>query len=410
MNETAEVLAVAILLVGVAVTLSILIKSRLESFGIPALIGYLVLGFLLRLLDGQWPILSPQGREIFEFLAEIGIICLLFRVGLESDLTGLLKQLSKASRIWMGDVLFNAALGFATAYWILNLAFIPSLFIAIALTATSVGVSISIWQEQKAIHSSNGELLLDAAEMDDISGIILMALLFSLAPELRSTETTASLLPSALSTTGLFFFKATIFGAFCFCFSRYLEQKLTHWFYKIESPPDPMLQVVGIGFIIAALAGLLGFSVAIGAFFAGLVFSRDPDAVKLDASFDAVYELFTPFFFIGIGLKIVPNALITGLGIGIVLLIAAILGKLIGAGIPALLTTNFQGATLIGVSMIPRAEISTIVMQKGLSLGDWAVPAQAFAGMVVVSAATSLITPIVLRSLLKRWSPDPNSN
>lgn len=408
MSEATEGLSLAILLVGVAITLAILIKSELERIGIPALVGYLALGFLLRLMDSQWHFLSFQAPEIFEFLAEIGIISLLFRVGLESDLGGLKRQLSRASSIWVGNVLFSAALGFVTAYWLLGLALIPSLFMAIALTATSVGVSVSIWQEQKAIGSPNGELLLDVAEMDDISAVILMALLFSLAPAIQERGT-ESLLPIITTTTGIFIFKAIIFGAFCWFFSRYVEQQLTHWFYQIEPPPEPMLEVVGISFIIAALAGLLGFSVAIGAFFAGLVFSRDPEAVKLDASFGSIYELFTPFFFIGIGLKIIPNALITGLGMGMLLLLAAVVGKLIGAGIPALLTTNIQGATLIGVSMIPRAEISTIVRQKGLSLGDWAVPPQEFAAMVVVSAVTSTIVPILLRSLLQKWQQKPET-
>ena len=410
MSEATEGLSLAILLVGIAVTLAIAIKSGLESVGIPALVGYLVLGFGLRAIDSQVQLLSDQALEIFEFLAEVGIISLLFRVGLESDLAGLKRQLSRASSIWLANILFSAALGFVTAFWLIGLALIPSLFIAIALTATSVGVSVSIWQEQKATRSTNGEILLDVAEMDDISAIILMALLFSLAPAIRESGT-SSLLPAIASTTASFVVKAMVFGAFCWFFSRYVEKKLTHWFCQIEPPPEPMLEILGISFIIAALAGLLGFSVAIGAFFAGLVFSRDPEAVRFDTSFGSIYELFVPFFFIGIGLQIVPNALKTGLGMGMLLLLAAVVGKLLGAGIPALLTTDIQGATLIGVSMIPRAEISTIVMQKGLSLGDWAVPHQEFAAMVVVSAVTSTIVPIVLRSLLQKWQqkPEPDS-
>ena len=163
MSEATEGLSLAILLVGVAITLAILIKSELEHNGIPALVGYLALGFLLRLINSQWHFLSPQAQEIFAFLAEIGIISLLFRVGLESDLAGLKRQLSRASSIWVGNILFSAALGFITAYWLSGLALIPSLFVAIALTATSVGISVSIWQEQKATKSPNGELLLDVA-------------------------------------------------------------------------------------------------------------------------------------------------------------------------------------------------------------------------------------------------------
>ncbi|MGB6300221.1 MAG: cation:proton antiporter [Rivularia sp. (in: cyanobacteria)] len=399
MIESVQTLPLVILLMGVALTLAILVKTLLAKIGIPALIGYLTLGFLLKLADVEWNFLSTQAEEIFEFLAEIGIISLLFRVGLESDLLGLLRQLPKALGILIGDVLISGFFGFVTAYFLLQIGLIPSLFIAVAFTATSVGVSVSVWREKNAIRSRNGEILLDVAEMDDIASVILMALLFAVAPSLHN-GTTVPLFPTLILTSKVFLIKAIAFAAFCLLFSRYVERNLTKFFSKIEKPPDPMLEVVGVGFVIAALAGLLGFSVAIGAFFAGLLFSRDPEAVKMDASFGALYELFTPFFFIGIGLNIDPRALNTGLAIGSVLLIAAVLGKLIGAGIPAFFATGWTGATLIGFSMIPRAEIAMIVMQRGLILGDWAVPPNVFAAMVFVCAATSVIVPIFLHSLL----------
>lgn len=224
MSEPAEVLSLAILLVGAAITLAIPIESGLKRVGIPALVGYLTLGFLLRLIDSQWQILSAQALEIFQFLAEVGIICLLFRVGLESNLAELKRQLFRASPIWIGNVVFSAALGFVSAYWLLGLELISSLFAAIALTATSVGVSLSVWQEQQATQSPNGELLLDVAEMDDISAVILMALLFALALAIRESGMGASLLPAIATTTGSFLVKAIVFAACCWFFSRYLEK------------------------------------------------------------------------------------------------------------------------------------------------------------------------------------------
>lgn len=401
MIESAQTLPLVILLMGVALTLSILIKTLLEKIGIPALIGYLTLGFILKLVDVEWDFLSIEAEEIFEFLAELGIISLLFRVGLESDLLGLLRQLPKALGILIGDVLISGFFGFVTAYFFLKIALIPSLFIAVAFTATSVGVSVSVWREKNAIRSRNGEILLDVGEMDDIASVILMALLFAVAPSLHNGNgTTISILSTLAVTSKVFFIKAIFFSTFCLLFSRYVEINLIKFFSRIEKPPDPMLEVVGVGFIIAALAGLLGFSAAIGAFFAGLLFSRDPEAVKMDASFGSLYELFTPFFFIGIGLNIEPRTLSTGLAIGSILLIAAVIGKLIGAGIPAFFATGWTGATLIGFSMIPRAEISMIVMQRGLILGDWAVPQAVFAAMVFVCATTSVIVPIFLHYLL----------
>lgn len=400
MIESVHTIPLVILLMGVALTVAILIKTLLTKIGIPALIGYLILGFILKLLDVEWNFLSTQAEEIFEFLAELGIICLLFRVGLESDVIGLVSQLPKAFGILIGDVLISGVFGFITAYFLLKIALIPSLFVATAFTATSVGVSVSVWREKNAIRTNNGEILLDVAELDDIVSVILMAFLFAVVSSLHNGNT-ESILSTLALTSKVFFIKAIGFASLCLLFSRYVEINLTKFFSKIEKPPDPMLEVVGVGFIIAAVAGLLGFSAAIGAFFAGLLFSRDSEAVKMDASFGALYELFTPFFFIGIGLNIEPRALNTGLIMGSVLLIAAVLGKLIGAGIPAYFATDLTGATLIGFSMIPRAEISMIVMQRGLILGDWAVDNNVFTGMVFVCAATSFIVPIFLNSLLR---------
>jgi Kef-type K+ transport system membrane component KefB len=245
-------------------------------------------------------------------------------------------------------------------------------------------------------------LLLDIAELDDISSIILMALLFAVVPVLHAGART-SLFPLVLEEAGVLFLKLALFGGFCVFFSLYIEERLTSFFRNIEAVPASMLMVAGTGFIIAALAGILGFSVAIGAFFAGLVFSRDPTSVKIDASFAALYDLFSPFFFIGIGLNLQLGALSSSLGLGIILVAAAVVGKFVGTAGPALLGMGLSGATLLGISMIPRAEIAMVVMQRGLHLGEWAVPPEVFAGMVLVSAVTCIFGPLFVRRLLQRW-------
>lgn len=106
---------------------------------------------------------------------------MLFRIGLESNIAGLLRQLKKATIIWFGNIVFNGAIAYVTSCFLLGLAIIPSLFVAFALTATSVAVSASTWEEARVINSPMGELLVDSAEMDDVSGLILMALLFAIA-------------------------------------------------------------------------------------------------------------------------------------------------------------------------------------------------------------------------------------
>ena len=109
-------------------------------------------------------------------------------------------------------------------------------------------------------------------------------------------------------------------------------------------------------------------------FFAGLAFSRDPEAVNIDAGFSGVYH--SPCAFLlhrHRGLAVEVDAIGAALWIGLVLTLVAIAGKVLGAAIPSLLTTGSAGATLIGVSLVPRAEITMIIMERARQLGDWAV-------------------------------------
>jgi Kef-type K+ transport system membrane component KefB len=390
-----------VLLLGLIVIASGLIEAGFKRFRIPALVGYLLLGMSLSMIDTRWTVLSPPVRNGFSFLADIGVIALLFKVGLKSHPGALASKLPQAVKVWVGDISGSALLGFVACHYLLQLPLIPSLIIATALTATSVGVSVAAWQSRRALESDNGQLLLDVAELDDISAIALMALLFALVPILHQGHTA---MLSTLGITGAgFIAKFGLFLGLCYLFARYLEPRLTRFTTRLEPAPQRMLTVIGAGFIIAAFANWLGFSLAIGALFAGLVFSGDPEAVKTEKSFRDIYAFVTPFFFINIGLNVVPDYIVSGAGLGLVLLIAAVLGKFIGAGTPALLTSGVTGATLIGVSMIPRAEIAMIVVHQARQLGDWAMPEPIYAAMVFVSLTTCIAAPWVLYRLLQRW-------
>lgn len=390
-----------ILVLGATIVLVLLLRPALERVGVPPLIGYFLLGFALRLADTRWALLGASGHQIFEFLGYVGIIVLLFRVGLESDLPKLVERLPPASVVWAGNVAVSGGLGYWAAAYGLEWPLLPSLFVAIALTATSVGVSVALWEEADLLNTDDGELMLDVAELDDISGVVLMGVLFTLAPVLHHSPE-APLLPLAAETLGWFAVKFAAFTAGCVLFSLYVEASITGFFEQIQSWPGTIMVVLGIGMIVAAIAGLLGFSLAIGAFFAGLIFSRDPNAVKMDASFGAIYPLFSAFFFIGIGLRVDPAALGGAWGPFLLLLTVAVVGKVVGALLPALALTGGTGALLLGLSLVPRAEIMLIIMQRGLDLGPWAVPPELFANMVLVSAATTLLVPPLVRPLLQQ--------
>ncbi|MGK7951413.1 MAG: cation:proton antiporter [Xenococcaceae cyanobacterium] len=125
--------------------------------------------------------------------------------------------------------------------------------------------------------------------------------------------------------------------------------------------------------------------------------------VKFDASFATLYEFFVPFFFIHIGLKLEIESFANTLNLVIILLIVAVLGKVVGTGLPAILTTGRTSALLLSLSMIPRAEIAMVIMARGQQLGDWAVSPEIFTSMVIVSTITCIISPLLLRPLLGKW-------
>lgn len=389
-----------ILIVGAAMVLAGTVEAIARRLRFPSVVAYLLLGMLLRLADVRWGVLADGGREAFALFADIGIIALLFRVGLESNPKGLIAQLRPASVIWVSDVTISGVLGYLAARYGLGFDLAASLVIGVALTATSIGIATAAWRDADELDTPKGRLMLDVAELDDISGVVLFAMLFALLPVLGTTANEA--IPLLAHTAVSFGIKFALFATFCLLFARFVERPLTSLVSRLAPQPQRMLSVAGVGFVIAALAGWLGFSFAIGALFAGLVFSRDPKAVRAEARFTDLYAFFTPFFFLGIGLEVDISSLGGGLEAGGLLLAAAVVGKFVAGTIPAFWTTGAAGALLLGVSLIPRAEIALVIAHQGHALGM--LPEDAYAALVLVSGATCLVVPWVLGKMFSRRS------
>jgi Kef-type K+ transport system membrane component KefB len=283
----------------------------------------------------------------------------------------------------------------------------------VALTATSVGVPSGVWESSDAIETDDGQLFIDVAELDDISGIVFMAIVFALLPELgkalnivggsETINVSGSVLFEVLKTAGLVLGKLIVFGICCFLFALFLEKPVIGIFAASESSTDAVISIVGLGIIIAGFAGVLGFSVAIGGFFAGLALSRNRDAVISRTPYMTVRDLFVPFFFVGIGLGVEISSLSHALVPAIVLLGVAFVGKLAGTAGPALLFSKPGNAFTIGLSMVPRAEITMIIMAHGRLVGDWAVTRELYSAMVFVVLGTCILTPPLLSRAIERW-------
>ena len=402
MAEDLGDLSLTILLVAAVILAALVVRAWLHRTPIPPLVGYLVIGVGLRWAHDQWGLLAGPAWSILHFLGQIGLFALLFKVGLEANLQGLLSQIRRASLVWLANIVGTGLLTYLAAHHLLGLGVLPSLVLGVAFTATSVGVSAQIWEEAGALNTPNGELLLDVAELDDISAVVCMALLFGVLPELRGGYQ-PHLLPAMLATAGVFALKLAGFGALCFLFSQYGERRLTRFFERLDRPPEPMLMIAGVALVFAALAGLLGFSLAVGAFLAGLVFSRDPDTLKLETSFIPLHDFFSPFFFIGIGLGVDPGVFHQALGLGLALFLVAVVGKVLSNGLPVWGLSTAPAGLLLGASMVPRAEIAMVILHTGMQLGPWAVTPHLYAGAVVVTFLTCTISPLAVRLLLQRW-------
>jgi Kef-type K+ transport system membrane component KefB len=402
MIETSGDLSHLVLLTGAVIVLTMLVKGILEKSVFPPLVGFMALGFCLRWFHESWPVFSQGGHEVISFVAKLGLVTLLFRVGMGSDITNLVRQLKNASVAWVANIAVAGLAGYLTTVMLLGYGTISGLIVGAALTATSVGVSVKVWEDRKALQSANGALLVDLAELDDVTAVVIMALVFTVVPLLHAGGAT-DILTTLLTTTLWFLVKMVLFGALCFVFAVFLERPMTKLLARVESRPDSTLTIVGIGFVIAALAASLGFSLAIGAFFAGLVFSRDPQCLSLEESFVPIFDFFSPFFFVGIGYEFQAGTMGSALGMGLLLTAVAMATKVLANGIPLSLVMGVQSGALIGMSMVPRAEIALVIMQKGMNLGDWAVDQKLFGSMVVVSALTCLVAPVLVRTFLARW-------
>ena len=390
---------------GALLILSPFVKSLMERIGVPALVGYILLGFLISMMNQQWSFVTTAFNNTFAALAQLGIVALLFRVGLKSHTQALLAKLPDASLIWISDVLTNLLLGFVVSRYVLALPLETSLVIATAFSATSVAVSVSVWDEMNKLDTPNGQLLVDVAELDDLSGVLLLAVLLAIISVLQGNE--VALLPSISVTVIVVLLKLALFITGCYLFSHYLEPNFTRFNRQWENSTIGLtITVLGAGLTIAAVAGFLGFSLAIGALFAGLAFSRDPQAVHTDAKFSYFYEFLTPFFFINIGMQVDPGAVVPSLGLAAILFIPAALGKFLGVAAPALRILKRPDAVLLGLSMIPRAEIAMVVVYQCREFSDDIVSENVFAAMVLVVVMTSIIAPLILHSLLVKQTMD----
>lgn len=331
-----------------------IVKSILERTGVTTIVGFLLLGFIIRLIDTYFPFITPQLQNSSLFLALLGIATFSFKVGFRNNIRTIVRKLSEVSMMLIGNILVNFALGFLVAHYVLAIALPASLVIAVALTSTSATVSTAIHQKNGIQNTTDRRLLEDVTDLNDFSGLLIMTFLLAIIPLLQTNELVEV---SLISTTiALLFGKLILFICLCYLFAHYLESSFTQFNDQwTDHKMGLTIGILGISLAIIAISGYLGFSLALGALFAGLAFSRNPQAINTDTPFKVMYDFFTPFFFIHIGMQIDPTTITKSFGLAVVLVIIAITRKIAGVSLPALRKLPKSSAILLGVSMLPRS-------------------------------------------------------
>ncbi|MCK4707739.1 MAG: cation:proton antiporter [Gammaproteobacteria bacterium] len=390
MDEQTILLQIAVILLAAR-----LFAELANRYGIPTILGELFAGILLGPSLLGW--IEPN--DVLKLLAELGIILLLFEVGLETELDKLIHSGSKAAIVAISGFILPLILGFILSYWVFNLSLIVSLFIGGTLTATSIGITVRVLADLGKHTSPEGQIVLGAAVIDDLLGVFLLAVLYEFS---TSGKVEIANIASVMFYVSIFFLLAPIAA-------KLITPIIKHVHLKTDVPGLIPVSLVSLVLIFAYLAHLSGAPDLLGGFVAGIALSRrfflpmgtfiraDPDfTAHVHSKMKPIIQLFTPIFFVMVGLSLDLTAVDWGsLFIWIfslTMLVTAVFGKMIG---PFLIKEKNSTRFAIGLSMVPRGEVGLIFAEIGRTAGIF--DATIYAGIILVIAYTTIASPIWIK-------------
>lgn len=398
-----EAVAIHVLLIQIA---AILLAARICGeialrLKAPSIIGELCAGIILGPSLFGW--ITPN--EVLNFLAEIGIILLLFEVGLETDMERLVRAGPKAVIVALAGFVLPFILGASCSYWLFGLSPMVSLFVGGTLTATSIGITIRVLSDLGRHKELEGQIVLGAAVIDDLLGVFLLAVLFEFTV---SGSVTLGNTGQIILYVGAFFVLAPIAAKILSpFFKRYHDYS--------DLPGMIPIVLVSVILVFASLAHSVGAPHLLGGFVAGIALSRRfflpfGAALQIDPVFTQrihdqmrpIIQLFTPIFFVVVGLSLDFSAIdwsssfiwLFSLLMGAI----AIIGKLLG---PWLIKISVPMRVAIGMAMVPRGEVGLVFAELGRVTGVFS--AAVYAGMVLVIAYTTLASPFWIKKYYERY-------
>jgi len=364
------------------------IAQRLK---LPGVVGEIAAGCVIG--PSLLGLITPDQIAIgtpLDVLAEIGVVLLLFSVGLETRLEDLKKVGKVAFLVGVLGVAIPFAMGSLWAHGS-GFSWDKSLFVAAAFVATSAGITARVLQELHALQRIESKVILGAAVIDDILAMLLLGVVVSLQG--GGGFDPSHLLAVLVGAVG--FIAVIGWGG-----TRVMRWN-SDWLEKPRDPHSPLMIVLAMCLGLAYLSTLFGLAAIIGAFLAGMIASETQQRQTLEKQTMPLLALLTPFFFVVTGSKIDLHELASAdaLIMLAVVTVIAIVSKLIGGWLGSL-SLGRRSATIIGFGMVPRGEVGVVIASLGLAAGVF--NNRMYAIIVAMSLLTAMVTPPVLAWLLRR--------
>jgi Kef-type K+ transport system membrane component KefB len=358
----------------------------MERIGQTAVLGELLAGVVI----GPGALGLVQDFEVIRALAELGVLILLFEVGLESDLDDLLKAGLQATLVAVVGVVVPFVAGVVLMRWFGHPPLL-AVFVGATLTATSVGITARVLADLGRLKDAAANVVLGAAVVDDILGLIILAVVTGAAQ-------TGGISPGSVA---LLAGKAVLFVVGALLVGLRLAPPLLRWLGRLRGRGTLLVYSVVFAMAMAAVADLVGLATIIGAFAAGLILSTTERRSHIEERIKPVADLFVPIFFVAVGMKVQPQVLNpfdenAQFGIAMLLTAAAVASKL-AAGLAV-----YQPGVRrwpVGVGMVPRGEVGLIFAGTGLAAGVLA--ADLYSALVAAVMLTTFAAPPWLKALYR---------
>lgn len=356
----------------------------------PAVIGEILAGVVLGpFVFGLINPLHADTFHVYEVFAEVGVIILLFSIGLHIKVDDILKVGKTSSVVAILGVILPFFFGYLFTLTSEHTT-VEAMFIGAAMVATSVGITARVFADLGILDSSVAKVILGAAVIDDILGLLVLAVVVGVGKGAISYVSMALL---TLEAAGFIIF-LTIIG-------KGLIPRLGPFFgyFKTKNAPFALALLLCLG--LSAVASYIHLAAIVGAFMAGMVLAELNVEFRFSSKFESLYDFLVPFFFVVMGTQ-VDLSVFTRFNLvsaAMVLTVFAILGKLLGCGLGAM-SLGWKEASVVGVAMVPRGEVGMIVASIGLGMG--VISTDLYSIVIFMVIATTLLTPPVLAGLISR--------